>query len=271
MTNLQLSQNALITLSNLGGLEGPETVSSTLTLGGADADKFTATGDSAATTARAFFDADTKKLTMRVNEDIVGGKVIVFSFVLKNPKCAQESPAVCVRASRIDTPCLDCSLGECITLARQGMDRDYNTIFAYGTKGGVYGNSAYYSENALISYTVEPPQLGDAAPLKVYDSSIVVANITQSNSYPGATNTITVDFSTSTPLDTGAKVTIKGLTGSQTSDSSTLAVSTTNEFENTGEWDQSEGSFVLKVKSTGTTVAGKVYTFSISEIGRAHV
>ena len=56
-----------------------------------------------------------------------------------------------------------------------------------------------YSENALISYTVEPPQLGDAAPLKVYDSSIVVANITQSNSYPGATNTITVDFSTSTP------------------------------------------------------------------------
>ena len=177
LSNIPISVGALITISNLAGAVKN---TGSIPLLGNDKDKFqAAAGGSAAT---GYWDADAEKLTMRVITAIDAGALIKFTFALENPKCNRTSPAVCVRASRISTECLDCTQGECVTLSRAAMDRDFVRILDYGTKGHPnYGHTAYFDASATVTYSQAPPAQGDAAPLLVYAPSFVVANITQSN------------------------------------------------------------------------------------------
>jgi hypothetical protein len=193
MTNIPLPAGSLITLSSLSGARTP---TGEVVLSGDDRAKFDSGVGSS--TSRAYWDSEYKRLTLRVvSGSVAAGVLTKFSFVLQNPNCFQPSPAVCVRASRISTTCLDCSLGQCVTLSRQAMERDYVTILDYGVKGNAnHGNAAYYSPSAVVTYTTQPPQVGDAAPLLVYAPQWVVTNITQNNPYPGGYNVITATIST---------------------------------------------------------------------------
>ena len=180
LANIPLSEGSLITLSNLGGAIKD---TGSIPLLGTDNAKFQA-GVGAATST-GYWDAEANKLTMRVSTAIEAGTLISFTFALQNPFCNQTSPAVCVRASRISTECLDCAQGDCVTLTRRAMDRDFVNILSYGTKGHPnYGQTAYFDASAAVTFGRTPPEQGDAAPLLVYTPYFVIANITQSNPYP---------------------------------------------------------------------------------------
>ena len=148
MTNIPLSAGTLITLSSLSGARTP---TGEVVLTGPDQAKFESGVGSS--TSRAYWDSEYKKLTLRVaSGGVAAGTLTKFSFTLQNPNCSQPSPAVCVRASRISTTCLDCSLGQCVTLTRQAMERDYVTILDYGVKGNAnHGDAAYYNPGAVVT------------------------------------------------------------------------------------------------------------------------
>ena len=247
MTNIPLTVGTLITLSNLNGAITP---TGEVALDGTDDTKFHAGSGSGESTA--YWDSEYKKLTLRVKVEVAAGALTSFTFNLQNPPCNQPSPAVCVRASRISTTCLDCSQGQCVTLTRQSMDRDYVTILGYGDKGHPnHGNSAYYSPGAVVTYAQEPPQSGDAAPLHIYAPEFVVSNITQSNPYPGGENVITATISTSVPLVQDSIITIsglKGLVGSKTASNPAMQLSASSSvFSTDAEWsnDGSEACVVI--------------------------
>jgi len=258
MTNIPLSVGSLITLSNLGGAS---TETGVLTLSGSDSSKFQAGSGSG--TQKAHWDSEYKKLTLRVSTQVPAGQLTKFSFVLQNPNCSQPSQAVCVRASRISTSCLDCSLGQCVTLTRQSMDRDFVTILGYGALGNRnHGSSAYYSSSAVVTYAEQPPQAGDAAPLLVYAPKFVVSNITQDNPYPGGQNVITATISTSVPLVVDSIITISGLAGSVTNtDPKFNLTSHSSVFASMAPWTNSG---TLRIKVTSDTIAGEIYSVSFT-------
>ena len=110
----------------------------------------------------AYWDADARKLTMRAVQEVDAGELVNIDFTIQNPLCNQPSPSVCVRASRIGTDCLDCTQGECLTLSRRAMDRDFVRILSYGTKGHPHhGQTAHYDPSATVTYAIEPPLQGD--------------------------------------------------------------------------------------------------------------
>ena len=260
MTNIPLTEGSLVTLS---GLHGATTPNGVLSLSGTHGNKFQSGSGSA--TGQAYWDSDQGKLTLRVAPSgVLAGVLTVFSFNLNNSACSQQAQAVCVRASRIATSCLDCASGQCVTLTRQAMDRDFVTILGYGVKGNAnYADSAYYHPDAVITYTEEPPAAGDAAPLRVYAPEFVVANITQSSPYPGANNIISATFSTNVPLIANSAITVFGLTGSMTPSNGNLPMTAgSSVFAAEGQWFQQNGSFVLPVLSE--TVGGAFYSFSVT-------
>jgi len=260
MTNIPLSVGTLITLTNLNGAITP---TSEIMLDGAHKAKFQSGSGSA--DGLAYFDSQYKKMTVRVKTLIAAGVITSFSFDLQNSNCNQSSPAVCVRASRISTDCLTCSLGQCVTLSRQSMDRDFVSIFDYGSKGNPnHGNSAYYNSGAVITYAEQPPQAGDAAPLAVYAPVWVISNITQSSPYPGSlTNTISATIASNVPIVADSIITLSGLTGSKTvSDPKYNLSSHSAVFEMMAPWSQTDGT--LKVRVASDTVGGEIYHLSFT-------
>ena len=113
---------------------------------------------------------------------------------------------------------------------------------------------------------------GDAAPLRVLAPSFIVRDIGQATPYPTANNTVTITLASSVALAEadGSVVTISGLTGSQTPDSNTLALTdvdstdSTTLFGTTADWDQDTGTLLLSVASGQTLAAGSIYKFSIA-------
>jgi len=69
-----------------------------------------------------------------------------------------------------------------------------------------------------------------ADPLTVEVASFSLKSIRQSTPVSGATNTLTVSLTADFDLAAGSKVTITGLTGSQTADSASLTVSSTSDL-----------------------------------------
>jgi hypothetical protein len=92
-----------------------------------------------------------------------------------------------------------------------------------------------------------------ADPLTVVVPSFSLKSIQQSNIMAGVPNTLRVSLTANFNLATGSKVTITGLTGSQTADTGNLAVSSTsNLLGTTGAWTQASGQLVLTAASGGT-------------------
>ena len=111
------------------------------------------------------------KMTLTVVADIPAGDQIVFYFDIKNPCCHQESPVVCIKASRLSGACAKCDAdapglvcgdsecGKCASIDRQMLDRDFATLFTKGTIGD-YGYTKEYGADAVVTYGA--PNLGDA-------------------------------------------------------------------------------------------------------------
>eukprot|EP00961_Rhodomonas_salina_P295938 3935902-Rhodomonas_salina.2 len=261
LSNIPLSEGSLVTISNL---KGGQTPTDAITITPENGEDFQS-GVGAATNTGSW-DYDAKKLTVRVGTEIGAGTEIAFSFVLENPAqndetetCGYEYPNVCVRASRISTPCLDCTQGQCVTLARQAMDPDFAQIFVYGSLGTwLYGQDAHYDPSALVTYGV--PEQGDAYPFNIYAPHFIHKNIVQDNYYPGANNTLSVQIATTVPLIAGTKLTLTGLTGSATEDDDNFMLATASvEFDMTAEWTNA-GTLVVDV--IADTIAGSLYNFT---------
>lgn len=97
------------------------------------------------------------------------------------------------------------------------------------------------------------------------DCEFIIASITQSNPYPCHLNTLTVSFSTSKRMKRGTKVTIEGLTGTNTASTATLRISgasvANGGLEASADWKQTEG-IVAVVLGQDMQTAKDVYSFS---------
>ena len=92
-----------------------------------------------------------------------------------------------------------------------------------------------------------------ANPLEVLVPAFSAKGIGQSTPGSGETNRITVTLTANYNLADGSTVTISGLTGSQTADAASLAVTSTNgDLGTTGAWTQGTGTLVLTAASGGT-------------------
>ena len=296
MSNIPLTVQTIVTISNL---DGSDTPSGVIALDGADEDKFQEGGSGNA--AQGAWNAAAKKLTLWVNTEIVGGSVATFSFVLMNPKCGQASPPVCVRASRISTPCLDCAAGECVTLERQAMVRDISVPSA-GDNEELWGPGYPYSPGAEADINFGNASISDKFPLKVMQGHFLdlgmintttlgvdpIHGVSQSNFAPGADNWITVAFATNVPLraaaggNAGNRITITGLQGSQTNSTDALVLQNVdllsdnilsvdfgNAFDLVGTWDKGAGELVVNV--TADTHPGALYAFKFQLVNPACV
>lgn len=144
------------------------------------------------------------------------------TFVLTNPLSAQASPAVSVSAEIQDG-------SGYIVGPVQSVALDKSTDTLYGVSLG-------------------------SEPLNVVVPSFSLKYIQQSTSAPGATNTLTVSLTADFDLPAGSTVTITGLTGSQTANSASLAVTSTSSLlGTTGAWTQSTGQLVLTSQSNDLT------------------
>jgi hypothetical protein len=95
-----------------------------------------------------------------------------------------------------------------------------------------------------------------ADPMTVVMPSSSIKSIEQRTPVSSAINRLTVTLTGIYDLKSGSTVTISGLTGSQTTDTIALAVTSTNNLLGTqGMWTRTTGKLVLTVAGTGT-VAG---------------
>jgi hypothetical protein len=110
-----------------------------------------------------------------------------------------------------------------------------------------------------------------ADPLTVEVASFSLKSIRQSTPVSGATNTLTVSLTANFDLAAGSKVTITGLTGSQTADSASLTVTSTEGLLGTsGTWTQSDGQLVLTAASGGTAAGTQCeVTFTLTNAAEA--
>jgi hypothetical protein len=102
----------------------------------------------------------------------------------------------------------------------------------------------------------------DNVALIIYRSaSFSVKSISQSTTVPGATNTITASFKPQFPLtgSKGSTITISGLLGSVTPDSTIKLLNAGALFNSTAQWAAKTGSLILTV-APGQTVSASVET-----------
>ena len=267
--NILLQMGSSITISNLAGTQTPtgnlSIIQGTNTSGSVST--YFSSSVTLSQIGQGAWDQQANTLTLMVSNPIPAGTQVVFSFQLQNSNCGQQSPPVCVRASYVGpTACNNCSLGQCVSLPRQVMNRDMVTLYSTGA----IQNSLYpftkYSTSALITYGSS--SLGDAYPLRTYSPSFVITQIGQSTYFPAKMNTITITLATNVPLVSGTRVTIFNLVGSTTADSASLAVyeqkssGFASHYSPTAQWSRTNGSLVLSV--VNDTTAGTQYIFSFN-------
>jgi len=118
---------------------------------------------------------------------------------------------------------------------------------------------------------------GLASPLALWKDGVIMVKIGQSTPLPEATNTITVTFVTNVNIDNAAwsniiKLSITGLTGTQTADDSSLAITdiqnsgTATYFESTADWSRTTGTLVLsqKIYTQINAFTTLVFSFSVT-------
>eukprot|EP00960_Hanusia_phi_P060246 764445-Hanusia_phi.AAC.1 len=122
-----------------------------------------------------------------------------------------------------------------------------------------------------VANAIPQPQLGDAAPLKVYGAEFVVSSIGQSTPYPAATNTITVTLCANLLLTSLAIITIEGLSGGSAATGGLAleglgAVSfqnSANGIPRTADWNNNRKSLNLFVIFNVSTFATQVFSFKL--------
>jgi hypothetical protein len=159
----------------------------------------------------------TLTLTLHNGESVVASTTYTFRFQITNPESATASPTINIAASGT------------ATIASAAMTKPGTEL--YGVANG-------------------------ADPLTVVVPIFSLKSIQQSNIMAGVPNTLRVSLTANFNLPTGSKVTITGLTGSQTADTGNLAVSSTsNLLGTTGAWTQASGQLVLTAANGGTASA----------------
>jgi len=118
------------------------------------------------------------------------------------------------------------------------------------------------------------PAPGDAQPLYVKPGSFLQANVWQKTPYGGYDNYIHVEFSFNTILPSNTLLSVTGLNGIQTADSSSLPLSFVDDSDSqasssmsrsllssTASWSQSQG--VLTISTTSETAANLLMRFRV--------
>ena len=118
---------------------------------------------------------------------------------------------------------------------------------------------------------------GDGSVLKVYNPAFILKEIVQSTPWPGSTNTLTISIAANVDLYSKAgslaRITVSGLTGTQTNDNDALPLTLEggSPFSSTGKWLKFEGRLELVVKESQRLSAGSIQVVSfdiISPISR---
>jgi len=161
----------------------------------------------------------TLTLTVHTGQTVVAGTQYAFSFTITNPSSAQNDATVTIAAS--GTAAFPTSRGVMTT----------DTANVYGVTNG-------------------------GKPMKVIEQSFSTKAIGQSTPLAGADVTITVTLTANSNFPAGSIVTITGLTGTQTEDT-TLTVtstdgSTSGLLGTSGVWTKSDGKLVLTAAGAGT-------------------
>ncbi|EKX51708.1 hypothetical protein GUITHDRAFT_102312 [Guillardia theta CCMP2712] len=122
-----------------------------------------------------------------------------------------------------------------------------------------------------VTNAIPQPQIGDAAPLKVYGSEFVISTIGQSSPYPAATNTLTVTLCANLLLTSLAIITIEGLTGGS-SPTGALALEGPGalSFQNaatgipgTADWNDNRKTLNLFVVSNVSVFSVQIFSFNL--------
>ena len=161
----------------------------------------------------------TLTLTVHTGQTVAAGTQYAFSFTITNPSSAQNDATVTIAAS--GTAAFPTSRGVMTT----------DTANVYGVTNG-------------------------GKPMKVIEQSFSTKAIGQSTPLAGADVTITVTLTANSNFPAGSIVTITGLTGTQTEDT-TLTVtstdgSTSGLLGTSGVWTKSDGKLVLTAAGAGT-------------------
>jgi hypothetical protein len=166
------------------------------------------------TQGKGAWSSGTLTLTVHSGESVVASTPYTFRFQITNPASATASPTINIAASGT------------ATIASAAMTKPGTEL--YGVANG-------------------------ADPLTVVVPSFSLKSIQQSKIMAGLPNTLRVSLTANFNLANGSKVTITGLTGSQTADKGNLAVSSTsNLLGTTGAWTQASGQLMLTAANGGT-------------------
>ena len=118
---------------------------------------------------------------------------LVFSFVLRNPATAQASPGISVS-------------GSILSEGAGGLTSPFTSVAMVEASGALLG-------------------VADAAePLLTLVPTVALASMGQSSPFAGAENTLTLTLQFAQDMAVGSTLTIAGLTGTNTPDTSALAV-----------------------------------------------
>lgn len=168
-------------------------------------------------------------LTLTVTSESIAGVQYVFSFKLTNPSCNMDFKTVTATA----------------TCCKQGSCLPYSLIL----DPEVNKTSTCHS------------QVGDTRPLQVIKPSFVTRNIWQSNPFPCQNNTISLELDTNVDLLPRTRITVLGLTGSDTP-TSTLPVEVCGTQEN-GTWTRSTGVLIFQLTSLQAACSACRVTFQL--------
>lgn len=231
--NVMLGNDSSIIISNL---LGSATEAANLTL--ADYDDFLE--------PQATWSQDTGSLTVNV----IGTKRALsgnfsFAFTIKNPGACQQSPEVNISAILVNSTCAT-------EIPMQRMTKDDATVsllncMACGDRNveGDHCEPCSTCSEGCIDH--------DAHPLKVHAPAFTVKNVSQSTSWPGATNTLTFTLAANIVLTAETEIHVAGFVGaSETSDTVSEAGNIT--------WTPRNDHF--KLEMTSNTIPGELYVFN---------
>jgi hypothetical protein len=242
MTNKDIDNAAFSNVIKLSiiGLTGTQTVDNSAL----------AVADVGSSGTHTYFDATavwskttgTLVLSQKIFTRINAGTTLMFSFIVANPSTPQPSPEMTWNI--------------------------FSTLLQHA--GRVHPDLDSVPAVACA-------QAGDSAPLKVRISGMCIKLIAQSTPFPGALNTLTVSLASTGSLrgSETSRITITGLTGSQTADTATLPITDvggTNAnvlFGNNAAWTKATGRLVLSVASGQTLGAVQTVSFSFQILNPA--
>jgi len=186
-------------------------------------------------------------LHVTTDDALLPGKPYYFKFNVTNPVNKQPEQPITVESSSFQ-----------FSIAAQPVDHDMTTI--------------PISDRSFA---------GEAAALLVLEPQFLVQNIGQSTPYPNALNKITVTLVANIPLGSEkdiarhSNITIVGLVGSETHDTTSLVISQTSPsnriLSQNGTWVQDEGRLVLSIINNSkwnVDDAAIIFAFEITNPGK---